>query len=55
MPMRARILLAAKEWGVPPWTIPSAPGWFRWLRERELLEQALRPDPPADDYEDDEE
>jgi hypothetical protein len=53
--MRARILLAAKEWGCPPWQIPLQPGWLRWLRERELLADALAPNPPADDYEDDDE
>lgn len=38
-----------------PGDIPQRPGWYAWMRERELLAQALAPDPPADDYEDDSE
>lgn len=51
IPIRARLLFAAKEWGVAPWTIPEHPGWLRWLRERELIFGfELPPDPMPDDF-----
>lgn len=36
-----------------PGDVMSQPGWFRWMRESELLERALQPDPPPDELEDD--
>lgn len=48
-PMRARLILAAKDWGMYPGDIPTKPGWLRWVRERELVERALAPDAPPDD------
>jgi hypothetical protein len=53
VPMRARIVMAAEKWGMYPGDVMQRPGWFRWMRESELLEQARQPYPPADELEDD--
>jgi hypothetical protein len=53
--MRARIVRAAEKWGMFPGDVMSMPGWFRWMRESELLERALAPDAPDDELEDDDE
>lgn len=42
LPFRSAVMLAAKEWGVPPWEVMRGPAhWFmRWIQETRIRNEA---------------